>query len=110
LNILCYIAKSGFGCDSGFELIECFGDVELWDGFPKVRGVDVDVSAGVLLFLRVVDYLRWSKEQLQFFKVALELSRDVRGEFWGGTVSSGQHSGWCGHGDRGYWGWVLVRC
>jgi hypothetical protein len=50
----------------------------------------------VFLFLGVVDYLRWSKEQLQLFKVALELSRDVRGEFGGGTVSSGQHSGRCG--------------
>jgi hypothetical protein len=62
--------------------------------------VDVDISAGVFLFLGVIAYLRWSKEQLQFFKVALELSRGVRGEFGGGTVSSGQHSGWCGHGNR----------
>jgi hypothetical protein len=43
----------------------------------------------MFLFLGVVDYLRWSKEELQFFKVALKLSRDVRGEFWGRTVSSG---------------------
>jgi hypothetical protein len=35
----------------------------------------------VFLFLGVVDYLCWSKEQLQFFEVVLELSRDVRGEF-----------------------------
>jgi hypothetical protein len=42
----------------------------------------------MLLFLGIVNYLRWSKEQLQFFKVALELSRDVRGKFGGGTVSS----------------------
>jgi hypothetical protein len=34
----------------------------------------------VFLFLGVIDYLRWPKEQLQFFKVALELSRDIRGE------------------------------
>jgi hypothetical protein len=46
----------------------------------------------VFLFLSVVDYLRWPKKQLQFFKVALELSRDVRGELggepcpWGGIV------------------------
>jgi hypothetical protein len=54
----------------------------------------------MFLLLGVIDYLRWSKEELQFFKVALKLSRDVRGEFGGGTVSSGRHSGWCGHGDR----------
>jgi hypothetical protein len=43
----------------------------------------------VFLFLGIVNYLRWSKEELQFFKVALKLSRDVRGEFWGGTVFRG---------------------
>jgi hypothetical protein len=35
----------------------------------------------VLLFLGIVDYLRWSKEHLQFFTVVLKLSRDVRDEF-----------------------------
>jgi hypothetical protein len=54
----------------------------------------------MFLFLSVIDYLRWFKEELQFFKVALKLSRDVRGEFGGGTMSSGWHSGWCGHGNR----------
>jgi hypothetical protein len=33
----------------------------------------------VFLLLGIVDYFSWSKEELQFFKVALELSRDVLG-------------------------------
>jgi hypothetical protein len=43
----------------------------------------------VFLLLGVINYLRWSKEELQFFKVALKLSRDVRGAEpcpWGGIV------------------------
>jgi hypothetical protein len=34
----------------------------------------VNVSAGVLLFLHIVDYLRWSKEQLQLFEGSLGTS------------------------------------
>jgi hypothetical protein len=61
--------------------------------------VNVNVSAGMFLFLHVVDYLCWTKEQLQLFEVALEFSRDIRGKFWCGTMSSGWHSRWCSHDD-----------
>jgi hypothetical protein len=44
--------------------------------------------------------LPWAKEQFQLFKVALVFPRDIRGEFWCGTMSSGWHSRWYGHDDR----------
>jgi hypothetical protein len=43
----------------------------------------------MFLLLCVVDYLRWSKEQLQLFEVVLEFSRDVREKSWCRTMPRG---------------------
>jgi hypothetical protein len=63
----------------------------------------------MLLFLHVINYLCWSKEQLQFFEVVQEFSRDVRGVNFGvepcprGGIVDGAAMA---IGNTGDWSWV----